>query len=68
MTVCEIKCVERLPCKTLASDFEKKMRVLREYFPSYGMQKVLILAKKISIPDNIRKYFDDILFATEVFF
>ncbi len=68
ITVCEAKCSDRIQAGQLVEDFESKCRVLRRRFPRHGLQKVLISGRRLAIPDKVRKFFDAILFAPEIFF
>lgn len=68
LTLCEIKHVDNLSGQKVVRNLENKVKVLREYFPSYGIQKVLLLGAKISVGHKVRQAFDEILFAPEVFF
>ena len=66
ITVCEMKYVTRLSYDIVES-FEKRIEVVRQYF-TCGIQKVLVCGKKISIPEKVSDYFEEILFADDLFF
>jgi hypothetical protein len=67
VTLCEIKYVQSLSSQKVVHDLQNKIRILQEYFPAYGIQKVLLLGTKIPVGKAVRQAFDEILFATEVF-
>lgn len=67
LTVCEMKYGQRLSSHRVLQDMERKMRVLQHYFPSYGIQKVLMLGTQIPVSKTIQQAFDAILYAPEVF-
>ncbi|MBI1870687.1 MAG: AAA family ATPase [Chlamydiae bacterium] len=68
LTLCEIKYVQSLSGQKMIRDLENKIKVLQKYFPSYGIQKVLLLGRKISVGRTVHQAFDEILFAPELFF
>ena len=68
LTVCEMKHTESLSGEKLVQDFEKKIKTLKQNYPRFGVQKILILGETIEIPDKVKKYFDSILFAEDVLF
>ena len=36
-------------------------------YPKHGVQKVLILGRKIAVHEKVKRYFDSVLFAEDVF-
>jgi len=68
LTVCECKWINRLTGSSIVNDFRNKIERIQLDYPRFGIEKVLILGKKIPIPDAIQAYFNHILFAEEVFF
>lgn len=68
LTVCEMKFTKTLQGQKIIRDFEKKIEALQGDYPAFAKQKVLILPEKKAVPENIRNYFDEILFASEIFF
>lgn len=68
LTVCEMKYTKHLASRKIIDDFEKKQEVLLRQYAGYSVQKVLILGKKASPPSALKKYFDHVLLAEEVFF
>lgn len=68
LSICEIKYVDSLVGSKIIENFNKKLSLIQDYFPSYSLQKVLILGKKIHIPKNIQQFFDAILLASDIFF
>ncbi len=68
LTLCEIKHVQRLSGQKVVRDLENKIDVLQHHFPACGIQKVLILGTKIPVGSSVRRAFDEILFASDVFF
>jgi len=67
LTLCEMKCVERLAPAALRGSLERKMVALRTAFPGYGIQRVLLLGKHAAGQDKASRDFDRILTAEEVF-
>lgn len=65
-TVCEIKYVNRLS-GSIIEEFETKLAVFSTYW-KHGVQKVLVLGKKIAVPKAVTDYFNAILFAEDIFF
>ncbi|MBI5299155.1 MAG: AAA family ATPase [Deltaproteobacteria bacterium] len=68
LILCEIKYVQSLSGQKIIRNLENKIRVLQKYFPTYGIQKVLLLGSKITVGKAVRQAFDEILFAPELFF
>ncbi len=68
LTVCEMKYVDSLSGEKITQEFDHKIKILQNDYPKFGIQKVLILGKKIAPPEKIKKYFDCILFAEDIFF
>jgi AAA+ ATPase superfamily predicted ATPase len=68
LTVCECKWVDRLNGQSVIRNFEQKLAGLQTEYPTFGIQKILILGKKIQVAESLTRYFDHILFAEEVFF
>lgn len=66
ITLCEIKYADQLSSR-LMEEFENKIRVIKEQFPLYGIQKVLVVGKSPTISKTVRQYFHDILPAGQVF-
>lgn len=67
LTVCELKYVSELPARKLIENYEKRIARLLKVHHSYGIQKVLLLGRKIAVPRTIQGYFDEVLFAEDVF-
>lgn len=67
VTACEIKYVNSLDGRTLVDGFARQIEILRILRPRAGIQKVLILGKKIPLPEAAKKYFDTVLYAADVF-
>jgi AAA+ ATPase superfamily predicted ATPase len=67
ITACELKYVNTLDATALIDGFTRQIDTLRRHRPRYGTQKVLVLGKNTTVPDVVRKFFDKILFAEEVF-
>lgn len=68
ITVCELKYTERIESDELLRNFKEKLAALQCPFPKHGVQKVLILGKQIPVPQRVQAFFDNILFASELFF
>ncbi len=68
LTLCEIKYAQNFSNQKTLRDVENKVKVLQKYFPRYGIQKVLLLGKKIPVAKKIHRVFDEVLFAEQVFF
>ena len=58
-TVCEIKNGSSLP-SNLVDAFEKKLHILSQYYQK-PVQKVLILGQEITVPIQVKDYFDKII-------
>lgn len=67
LTLCETKNATKLNSSTVIPEFEKKINHINSVF-QLPIQKVLISAKKIKMPNKITEYFDNVLFAEDVFF
>ncbi len=67
VTICEMKYVFQGNASKLVADFEKKAAVVMEAYPSYGIQKVLVLGKKNAMASMVKKNFDHVLFAEDIF-
>ena len=68
LTVCECKWADQLSGQAIITNFEQKLLGVKTDYPRYGIQKVLILGKEITVPQSLSKYFDHILFAEKLFF
>ena len=68
LTLCEIKYAQSLSGQKVIRDLGNKIKVLQKYFPSYGIQKVLLLGTKILVGSPVHRAFDEILFAPDLFF
>lgn len=68
LTLCEIKQVQSLSGQKVIRDLGNKVRTLQKYFPAYGIQKVLLLGTKIPVGRAVHRAFDEIIFASDVFF
>ena len=68
LTLCEIKYVQSLSSQKVIHGLENKIKVLQKYFPSYGIQKVLLLGTKIPLGRLVHQVFDKIIFAPDLFF
>ncbi|MBI4586856.1 MAG: hypothetical protein HY717_22815 [Planctomycetes bacterium] len=68
LTICEAKYADRLSAEKTIQDFERRCRALLQRYPRFGLQKVLLLGKEIKVPAPLRRNFDEILYAGEVFF
>jgi len=67
ITACEIKYTSRIQAAAVIDNFEKKCRVLQKAFPSYVIEKVLIIGKTESKNENLLAFFDHILNADDLF-
>ncbi len=67
VTACEIKYASEIKGAVIINDFEKKIAALQKAFPSYAVEKVLILGKAHSKNKNLHAYFDHILTADDLF-
>jgi AAA+ ATPase superfamily predicted ATPase len=67
ITICECKYTSKINEKSLIDSFENKLEALSQSYSSYGKQTVLILGKKCPIPSSIERYFNEILFAEDIF-
>lgn len=65
-TVCELKYVNTIDALNLISGFKRKMEYIKSVHPT-PVQKVLTCAKKITIPEKVKDYFDVILFTKDIF-
>ena len=59
---------QRLSSQKVIHGLENKIKVLQKYFPSYGIQKVLLLGTKIPLGRLVHQVFDKIIFAPDLFF
>lgn len=67
LTVCELKYTDKLDATKIIGDFEKKCLAMAAVYPKHGVQKVLILGRKIAVHEKVKRYFDSVLFAEDVF-
>lgn len=67
LTLCEIKNTTKFNSSNIIPEFEKKVNYINTVF-QLPIQKVLVSAKKIKLPNKITGYFDNVLFAEDVFF
>lgn len=68
MTLCEMKYVDRLAGRAIIDAFENKCRLLLDRYPRRSFQKVLVCGNKVPLPDALNRYFDRVLWATDLFF
>lgn len=67
LTVCEIKYVNRLSSASIGTAIEHQVTALREAFPRYGIQRVLITTGTATGQENASRYFDHTVLAENVF-
>ncbi len=68
LTVCEAKYGDRVNAEKTVQDFGRRCRALLQRYPRFGLQKVLLLGKEIKVPASLRRAFDEILYAGDIFF
>jgi len=68
LTVCEMKHVDRLSLRPLRTSLETKRFALREAFPGYAVESVLVLGKESAGREEAARIFDHVLSAEELFF
>lgn len=64
---CEIKNVNKIDTASIVATAERHRQALAEDFTGYAIQMILMSAKRIDIPNDVRRVFSRILFADEVF-
>ena len=67
LTACEIKYTTTLKPSSIISAFDKKCMALQQSFPTYTIEKILILGKATSKNARLHSYFDHILISDDVF-
>jgi predicted AAA+ superfamily ATPase len=67
LTICEMKYSPILNAAKISDNFQTKLQALANHYPRHGIQKVLVLGLKISVPSRVLQDFDRVLFAEEVF-
>lgn len=67
LTICECKWTGKFTASKIIEDFEKKIERLKDDYPNFGIEKVLILGVRSDVSDSVGAYFDHVLFAEEIF-
>jgi AAA+ ATPase superfamily predicted ATPase len=67
LTVCEMKYAERLSVKSLRQGMARRVEVLREAFPHFGIETVLVLGKDCRGRREAEAEFDHVLLAEDAF-
>ncbi len=68
LTICEMKYVDRLAVKALQAQLGRKKETLRQAFPSYAQETVLILGKDSIGREHAVRDFDHVVSAAEIFY
>lgn len=66
LTICEMKCVDRLSVKSLRVSMGLRIDALRRVFPGYGMETVLVLGRDCQGRREAEGEFDHVLLAENV--
>jgi hypothetical protein len=67
LTACEIKYSAHLKPASIIKAFEQKCVALQHSFPSYAIEKILIIGKTGPPNENLIHFFDHIIIADELF-
>lgn len=67
LTVCEMKYVDRIALKPLCESVSLRVEALRQAFPNYGIETVLVLGKACRGQREATGGFDHVLLAEDVF-